>query len=307
MVKLQDVFKTYDNGTKALRGVSLTIQDGEFVFIVGPSGSGKSTIIKMLTAELRPTSGKVQVGDYDIGSIRQRDIPYLRRTIGVVFQDFRLIENKTVYENVAFVMRAVGAPQSSIKKRVTYVLDLVGILHKARRLPSELSGGEQQRVAVARALVNNPSVIVADEPTGNLDPARSLELMMLFEKINSMGTTVVVVTHAREIVDQFAKRVVAIDGGTVISDQTGGYYVRPDVTRLTEEALQQAAPAHRRTPAAPKAASPTAQTAKTVPDAAQQPSMSENGVPEPELQELLDELELLPQLRMRSDRQEVRK
>ncbi len=307
MVKLQDVFKTYDNGTKALRGVSLTIQDGEFVFIVGPSGSGKSTIIKMLTAELRPTSGKVLVGDYDIGSIRQRDIPYLRRTIGVVFQDFRLIENKTVYENVAFVMRAVGAPQSSIKKRVTYVLDLVGILHKARRLPSELSGGEQQRVAVARALVNNPSVIVADEPTGNLDPARSLELMMLFEKINSMGTTVVVVTHAREIVDQFAKRVVAIDGGTVISDQTGGYYVRPDVTRLTEEALQQAAPAHRRTPTAPRAASPAAQTVKTVPDAAQQPSMSENGAPEPKLQELLDELELLPQLRMRSDRQEVRK
>ena len=307
MVKLQDVFKTYDNGTKALRGVSLTIQDGEFVFIVGPSGSGKSTIIKMLTAELRPTSGKVLVGDYDIGSIRQRDIPYLRRTIGVVFQDFRLIENKTVYENVAFVMRAVGAPQSSIKKRVTYVLDLVGILHKARRLPSELSGGEQQRVAVARALVNNPSVIVADEPTGNLDPARSLELMMLFEKINSMGTTVVVVTHAREIVDQFAKRVVAIDGGTVISDQTGGYYVRPDVTRLTEEALQQAAPAHRRTPTAPRAASPAAQTAKTVPDAAQQPSPSENGAPEPKLQELLDELELLPQLRMRSDRQEVRK
>ena len=305
MVKLQDVFKTYDNGTKALRGVSLTIQDGEFVFIVGPSGSGKSTIIKMLTAELRPTSGKVLVGDYDIGSIRQRDIPYLRRTIGVVFQDFRLIENKTVYENVAFVMRAVGAPQSSIKKRVTYVLDLVGILHKARRLPSELSGGEQQRVAVARALVNNPSVIVADEPTGNLDPARSLELMMLFEKINSMGTTVVVVTHAREIVDQFAKRVVAIDGGTVISDQTGGYYVRPDVTRLTEEALQQAAPAHRRTPAAPRAVSPAAQTAKTVPDAEQQSPPPEGG--EPELQELLDELGLLPQLRMRSDRQEVRK
>ena len=305
MVKLQDVFKTYDNGTKALRGVSLTIQDGEFVFIVGPSGSGKSTIIKMLTAELRPTSGKVLVGDYDIGSIRQRDIPYLRRTIGVVFQDFRLIENKTVYENVAFVMRAVGAPQSSIKKRVTYVLDLVGILHKARRLPSELSGGEQQRGAVARALVNNPSVIVADEPTGNLDPARSLELMMLFEKINSMGTTVVVVTHAREIVDQFAKRVVAIDGGTVISDQTGGYYVRPDVTRLTEEALQQAAPAHRRTPTAPRAASPAAQPAKTVPDAEQQSPPPEGG--EPELQELLDELELLPQLRMRSDRQEVRK
>ena len=306
MVKLQDVFKTYDNGTKALRGVSLTIQDGEFVFIVGPSGSGKSTIIKMLTAELRPTSCKVQVGDYDIGSIRQRDIPYLRRTIGVVFQDFRLIENKTVYENVAFVMRAVGAPQSSIKKRVTYVLDLVGILHKARRLPSELSGGEQQRVAVARALVNNPSVIVADEPTGNLDPARSLELMMLFEKINSMGTTVVVVTHAREIVDQFAKRVVAIDGGTVISDQTGGYYVRPDVTRLKEEALQQAAPAPRwKAPEAPQAPSSAAQQEKA-PEAGQQsPSPAEAG--QPELQELLDELELLPQLRMKSDRQEVRK
>ena len=308
MVKLQDVFKTYDNGTKALRGVSLTIQDGEFVFIVGPSGSGKSTIIKMLTAELRPTSGKVQVGDYDIGSIRQRDIPYLRRTTGVVFQDFRLIENKTVYENVAFVMRAVGPPQSSIKKRVTNVLDLVGILHKARRLPSELSGGEQQRVAVARALVNNPSVIVADEPTGNLDPARSLELMMLFEKINSMGTTVVVVTHAREIVDQFAKRVVAIDGGTVISDQTGGYYVRPDVTRLTEEALQQAAPAHRRkTPEAPQAPSSAAQQEKAPEDGQQPSSPAEADQPEPELQELLDELELLPQLRMKSDRQEVRK
>ena len=234
MIKLQDVFKTYDNGTKALKGVTLTIRDGEFVFIVGPSGSGKSTMTKLLTAEVRPTSGKVSVNGYDVGSIKQRDIPYLRRTLGVVFQDFRLIENKTVYENVAFVMRAVGTPQRQIKKRVTYVLDLVGVLHKARRLPSELSGGEQQRVAIARALVNNPEAIIADEPTGNLDPARSLELMMLLEKINGMGTTVVVVTHAREIVDEFSKRVVAIDGGMIISDRTGGYYVRPDVTRLTE-------------------------------------------------------------------------
>ena len=246
MLKLEDVFKTYENGTKALKGINLTIQDGEFVFIVGPSGSGKSTIIKMMTAEVRPTSGKVSVNGYDIGSIKQREIPYLRRTVGVVFQDFRLIENKSVYENVAFVMRAVGTPQRLIKKRVTYVLDLVGVLHKARRKPCELSGGEQQRVAIARALVNNPDAIIADEPTGNLDPARSLELMMLLEKINSMGTTVVVVTHAREIVDQFAKRVVAIDGGMVVSDRTGGYYQRPDVTRLTEEAVQQAASSARR-------------------------------------------------------------
>ena len=246
MLKLEDVFKTYENGTKALKGVNLTIEDGEFVFVVGPSGSGKSTIIKMLTAEVRPTSGKVSVNGYDIGSIKQREIPYLRRTVGVVFQDFRLIENKSVYENVAFVMRAVGTPQRLIKKRVTYVLDLVGVLHKARRKPCELSGGEQQRVAIARALVNNPDAIIADEPTGNLDPARSLELMMLLEKINSMGTTVVVVTHAREIVDQFAKRVVAIDGGMVVSDRTGGYYQRPDLTKLTEEAVQQAVSSARR-------------------------------------------------------------
>ena len=246
MLKLEDVFKTYENGTKALKGVNLTIEDGEFVFIVGPSGSGKSTIIKMLTAEVRPTSGKVSVNGYDIGTVKQREIPYLRRTVGVVFQDFRLIENKSVYENVAFVMRAVGTPQRLIKKRVMYVLDLVGVLHKARRKPCELSGGEQQRVAIARALVNNPDAIIADEPTGNLDPARSLELMMLLEKINSMGTTVVVVTHAREIVDQFAKRVVAIDGGMVVSDRTGGYYQRPDLTKLTEEAVQQAASSARR-------------------------------------------------------------
>ncbi len=246
MLKLEDVFKTYENGTKALKGINLAIQDGEFVFIVGPSGSGKSTIIKMLTAEVRPTSGLVTVNGYDIGAIKQREIPFLRRTVGVVFQDFRLIENKSVYENVAFVMRAVGTSQRQIKKRVTYVLDLVGVLHKARRKPCELSGGEQQRVAIARALVNNPDAIIADEPTGNLDPARSLELMLLLEKINGMGTTVVVVTHAREIVDQFAKRVVAIDGGMIISDRTGGYYQRPDVSRLTEEAAQRAASSARR-------------------------------------------------------------
>lgn len=228
MITISEVFKTYDNGTKALKGVSLTINDGEFVFIVGPSGSGKSTIIKLLVGELKPTSGKVNVNGFDVGSIKSKYIPYLRRTVGVVFQDFRLIDKKTVYENVAFVMRAVGAPQRVIKKRVPYVLDLVGLLKKARRYPTELSGGEQQRVAIARALVNNPDVIIADEPTGNLDPERSLELMTLFEKINALGTTVLVVTHEKELVDQFGKRVVAIDGGYVTSDHEGGYYEKEE-------------------------------------------------------------------------------
>jgi len=255
MVKLQDVHKVYDNGTKALKGVSLTIENGEFVFVVGPSGSGKSTIIKMLIAETKPTSGKVLINGFDIGALRQREIPYLRRTVGVVFQDFRLIDNKTVYENVAFVMRAVGAPMKVVKKRVPYVLDLVGVLHKARRLPSELSGGEQQRVAIARALVNNPDIVIADEPTGNLDPARSLELMMLFEKINALGTTVVVVTHEKVLVNQFEKRVIAIDGGMVIGDRQGGYYEErypgiyipedePEQEEQTPETAEAAAPVY---------------------------------------------------------------
>ena len=231
MLKLDHVTKIYPNGTHALRDVSLTVQDGEFLFVVGPSGSGKSTILKLLTGEVEPTQGEIQVNGFDVSNIRQKDIPYLRRTIGVVFQDFRLIENKSVYENVAFVMRAVGAPARTIKKRVSYVLDLVGVLHKARRLPGELSGGEQQRVAIARALVNNPDVIIADEPTGNLDPSRSLELMLLLEKINSLGTTVLVVTHEKELVNEFGKRVVAIDGGQVVSDRTGGYYGQQDLER----------------------------------------------------------------------------
>ena len=224
MLKLDHVTKIYPNGTHALRDVSLTVEDGEFLFVVGPSGSGKSTMLKLLTAEVEPSDGEIHVNGFDVSKIRQRDIPYLRRTIGVVFQDFRLIENKSVYENVAFVMRAVGAPARTIKKRVSYVLDLVGVLHKARRKPCELSGGEKQRVAIARALVNNPDVIIADEPTGNLDPARSLELMLLLEKINALGTTVLVVTHEKELVNEFGKRVVAIDGGQVVSDRTGGYY-----------------------------------------------------------------------------------
>lgn len=226
MVRLIDVYKSYDNGTKALRGITSRIDDGEFVFLVGPSGSGKSTIIKLLTSELRPTEGKVLVNGFNIGVIKRGDVPKLRRTLGVIFQDFRLIEKKSVYENVAFAMRVVGAPPKDIRVRVPFVLDLVGLAHKARRRPFELSGGEQQRVAIARALINNPKLIIADEPTGNLDPARSLEIMTILNKINSLGTTVVTVTHERELVNRFAKRVIAIDGGRIISDRTGGYFSR---------------------------------------------------------------------------------
>ena len=224
MIELTDVTKVYPNGTRALNGVSLHIDDGEFVFLVGPSGSGKSTIIKLLTAELRPTSGSVLVNNYELGTNKKSAVPYMRRTIGVVFQDFRLIQNKSIYDNVAFAMRVIGASEADIRKRVPYVLDLVGLGLKGRRLPDELSGGEQQRVAIARALVNNPTMIIADEPTGNLDPARSLEIMTLLEQINALGTTLVVVTHERELVNRFTKRVVAINEGKIISDGMDGYY-----------------------------------------------------------------------------------
>ena len=224
MIEFTDVVKTYEQGNYALNGVTMQIEDGEFCFLVGPSGSGKSTIIKLITGELKPTSGTVHVNGYSLERIRKKEIPYLRRTVGVVFQDFRLIESKTVYDNVAFVMRAIGAKEQSIRDRVPYILELVGLETKERRYPNQISGGEQQRLAIARALVNNPSTIIADEPTGNLDPARSLELMMLLEKINSYGTTMVVVTHEKELVNRFSKRVISIKDGEVISDRTGGYY-----------------------------------------------------------------------------------
>ena len=224
MIRLIDIQKTYDNGTRALKGVSMRIDDGEFVFLLGPSGSGKSTIIKLITGEIAPSEGRLMVNGYNMNTIRPKQVPGMRRTLGVIFQDFRLIEKKTVEENLTFVMRVVGASPREIKKRIPYVLQLVGLDHKGDRLPSELSGGEQQRVAIARALVNNPSVIIADEPTGNLDPQRSLEIMMLLEKINELGTTMLVVTHEKELVNRFAKRVVAIESGRVISDGMGGYY-----------------------------------------------------------------------------------
>jgi cell division transport system ATP-binding protein len=224
LIRLTDIHKEYQNGTKALKGVSLQIDDGEFVFLVGPSGSGKSTIIKLITAEIEATRGKLMVNGYNLRDISEKQIPLMRRTIGVVFQDFRLIEKKTVYENIEVAMRAVGATTREIQRRIPYVLDLVGLMGKGGRLPTQLSGGEQQRVAIARALANNPSVIIADEPTGNLDPARSLEIMSLLEKINDMGTTILVVTHERELVNRFGKRVVAIESGRIISDAAGGYY-----------------------------------------------------------------------------------
>ena len=224
MIEFNEVTKAYSNvGNHALRGINMQIEDGEFVFLVGPSGSGKSTIIKLITGELEPTTGTVHVNGYSLERIRKREVPYLRRTVGVVFQDFRLIESKTVYENVAFAMRAVGARESAIRDRVPYILELVGLETKANRYPNEMSGGEQQRLAIARALVNNPSTIIADEPTGNLDPARSLEIMSLLQEINKLGTTVLVVTHQMELVEQFGNRVIAIDEGLVVSDGLEGY------------------------------------------------------------------------------------
>ena len=202
----------------------MQIEDGEFVFLVGPSGSGKSTIIKLITGELEPTSGSVHVNGYSLERIRRREIPYLRRTVGVVFQDFRLIENMTVYDNVAFAMRVVGASNSEIRSRVPSVLTRGGLEPKSRRHPGELSGGEQQRLAIARARVNNPSTIIADEPTGNLDPARSLEIMTLLQEINRLGTTVLVVTHELNLVEQFVNRVITIDEGLISSDRMDGQY-----------------------------------------------------------------------------------
>lgn len=224
MVNLKDVRMSYPGSDKdVLQDIDLTIEDGEFVFLVGASGSGKTTIIKLLTGEVTATGGSLEVNGFDLRRIRHRQLPRLRRTLGVIFQDFRLIQDRTVYENVAFAMRVLGAGSREIKKRVPEVLELVGLTGCEDRLPRELSGGEQQRVTIARALVNNPSMIIADEPTGNLDPSRSLEIMLLLEKINEMGTTVLVVTHEKELVDALDKRVVALRDGRLVSGGNGYY------------------------------------------------------------------------------------
>ncbi|MNO50927.1 Cell division ATP-binding protein FtsE [compost metagenome] len=224
MIEMQDIWKTYPNGTHALKGVSVKIDRNEFVYLVGPSGAGKSTFMKLIYREEVPTKGQISVNGFNIGKLKPRKIPYVRRNIGVVFQDFRLLPKLTVYENVAFALEVIEAPKKVIKKRVNEVLDLVGLKNKANRDPSQLSGGEQQRVAIARAIVNNPSVIIADEPTGNLDPETSWGIMQLLDEINFRGTTIVMATHNKDIVNTLRKRVIAIEHGNIVRDQLRGEY-----------------------------------------------------------------------------------
>ena len=224
MITLENVSKSYAKGQPALNDVSLHIDKGEFVFIVGNSGSGKSTLIKLLLKELEPTSGTIKVNGQELGKLKRRNVPKYRRGVGVVFQDFRLLKDRNVYENVAFAQRVIERPNRVIKKRVPEILTLVGLAEKYKSFPRELSGGEQQRVALARALVNRPNILLADEPTGNLDPKNSLDIMRLLEEINERGTTVLVVTHNREIVNSFKKRVITMRKGVIVSDeQEGGY------------------------------------------------------------------------------------
>jgi len=224
LVELRNVSKTYPNGTVALRDINLKLDKGEFVFLVGPSGSGKSTLVKLLLKEEDATEGEVYVNGYDVTSMTRQEIPYLRRSLGVVFQDFRLLPNKTVYENVAFAMIITEALPKEIRRQVPMALALVGLSRKANMYPHQLSGGEQQRVALARALVNNPALLIADEPTGNLDPETSWEIMKLLSEINHRGTTVIVATHEKSIVDEMKKRVVAINKGVIVRDQEKGLY-----------------------------------------------------------------------------------
>lgn len=225
MIIFDDVCKTYVTGTEAVKHTTLHIEKGEFAFIVGPSGCGKSTLMKMILKEVEPTSGNIYINGKDITNIPKKKVPFLRRKMGIVFQDFRLLPDKTVYENVAYAMRVIEANPKMIKKQVPNVLSLVGLLKKAKMYPDQLSGGEQQRVAVARAIVNNPMMLIADEPTGNLDPETAWEIMSLLNDINRRGTTVVVATHAKEIVDKMQKRVIAIENGTVCSDIKKGVYI----------------------------------------------------------------------------------
>ena len=225
MITLENVSKSYAKGQPALNDVSLHIDKGEFVFIVGNSGSGKSTLIKLLLKELEPTSGTIIVNDQNLGKMKRRKVPKYRRGVGVVFQDFRLLQDRNVYENVAFAQRVIERPNRVIKKRVPEILTLVGLAEKYKSFPRELSGGEQQRVALARALVNRPNILLADEPTGNLDPKNSLEIMKLLEEINERGTTVLVVTHNREIVNSFRKRVITMRKGVIVSDEEEGGYL----------------------------------------------------------------------------------
>jgi cell division transport system ATP-binding protein len=225
MIEFKNVSKVYDNNVTALKDVNIRIERGEFVFLVGPSGAGKSTFIKMLLKEVEPTSGSIVIGDnLDITKLKRRQVPFYRRKVGVVFQDFRLIPTLNVYENVAFAMRVIETPAKEIRKRVPMMLSLVGLSNKYKSFPHELSGGEQQRVALARAIVNNPSLLIADEPTGNLDPDTAMDIMDILNDINRAGTTVVMATHAKDIVDVMKKRVIAVEKGTIARDEIRGVY-----------------------------------------------------------------------------------
>ncbi len=218
MIILENVSKTYQTGVRAVKDLNLMVEDGEFVFITGKSGSGKSTLFRLLTRELKPTEGSIMVNDFDLDSIRRRQIPRFRRSIGVVFQDFRLLNDRNVYENVAFAQRVIGASPNEIKSNVPRMLQLTGLSHKYKNMPYELSGGEQQRVAIARALVNQPRIILADEPTGNLDETNTMEIMKLLEDINRMGTTVIVITHSMSMLESMKKRVISMEKGRIVSD-----------------------------------------------------------------------------------------
>lgn len=224
IIEMKDVSKKYGNGTTALRGVSVNVEAGEFAYIVGPSGAGKSTFIKLLYREEKLDKGSLTVGKFDLAKIKKRDVPLLRRSVGVVFQDYKLLPKKTVFENIAYAMEVIGEKPRNIKKRVMEVLDLVGLKHKIRSFPNELSGGEQQRIAIARAIVNNPKVLIADEPTGNLDPENSWEIMNLLERINLQGTTILMATHNSQIVNTLRHRVIAIEDGRVVRDEAEGEY-----------------------------------------------------------------------------------
>lgn len=224
MLELSNVSKVYPGGSVALQDINVHIEPGEFVFVVGPSGAGKSTFIKMLFREVLPTTGSIFVNGVDIEALEDKDIPYMRRQLGIIFQDYRLLPDRTVYENVAFAMQVIETPHRMIKRRVLNVLDLVGLRNRCNAFPNELSGGEQQRIAIARAIVNDPLLVIADEPTGNLDPETSWDIMEIFQEINASGTTIVMATHDKDVVDAMGKRVIAIEKGQIVRDERNGVY-----------------------------------------------------------------------------------
>ncbi|MCT1578019.1 cell division ATP-binding protein FtsE [Oceanobacillus kimchii] len=224
MILMQDIYKTYKNGVTALNGININIDQGEFVYIVGPSGAGKSTFIKLIYREEKPSKGKIIIGEKDLSDLKEKHVPFLRRDIGVIFQDFKLLPKLTAYENVAFALEVIEESPKVIRKQVMDVLEMVGLKNKARMIPSELSGGEQQRVSIARAIVNKPRIVIADEPTGNLDPETSWGIMELFEEINDRGTTIIMATHSKDIVDRKKKRVIAFEDGVIARDEQRGDY-----------------------------------------------------------------------------------